>query len=82
MDRRVDRANPRWTAADDPRRTNSVEVKGVPIPSVPPFISNLNRDGQHRLWAFDDALGQNFELPVVAFAGLDIGCLPLLDDQH
>ncbi len=30
-------------------------------------------DGQHRLWAFEDALQlENFELPVVAFVGLDI----------
>ncbi|MFN7594090.1 MAG: DGQHR domain-containing protein, partial [bacterium] len=35
-------------------------------------------DGQHRLWAFDEALGDgslpgDFELPVVAFTGLDVG---------
>jgi len=34
-------------------------------------------DGQHRLWAFDDEDGSSlpgdFELPVVAFRGLDIG---------
>lgn len=35
-------------------------------------------DGQHRLWAFDDALADgslpgDFELPVVAFTGLDVG---------
>ncbi|WP_181171496.1 DGQHR domain-containing protein [Mesorhizobium sp. B2-5-9] len=30
-------------------------------------------DGQHRLWAFDGAVKlENFELPVVAFVGLDI----------
>lgn len=30
-------------------------------------------DGQHRLWAFDGAANlENFELPVVAFVGLDI----------
>lgn len=30
-------------------------------------------DGQHRLWAFEDASQlENFELPVVAFVGLDI----------
>lgn len=30
-------------------------------------------DGQHRLWAFiDDSSASNFELPVVAFYGLDI----------
>jgi hypothetical protein len=31
-------------------------------------------DGQHRLWAFDEDSGpENFELPVIAFSGLDIG---------
>ena len=35
-------------------------------------------DGQHRLWAFEEALADgtlpgDFELPVVAFSGLDIG---------
>lgn len=35
-------------------------------------------DGQHRLWAFDEALEDgslpgDFELPVVAFTGLDVG---------
>ncbi|TPM56258.1 DGQHR domain-containing protein [Mesorhizobium sp. B2-2-4] len=35
-------------------------------------------DGQHRLWAFDEALKDgslpgDFELPVVAFTGLDVG---------
>ncbi|MFG1214951.1 DGQHR domain-containing protein [Xanthobacter flavus] len=35
-------------------------------------------DGQHRLWAFDEALADgalpgDFELPVVAFTGLDVG---------
>jgi DGQHR domain-containing protein len=29
-------------------------------------------DGQHRLWAFDEDLDEEFELPVVAFVGLDI----------
>lgn len=29
-------------------------------------------DGQHRLWAFDEAMRGNFDLPVVAFYGLDI----------
>jgi DGQHR domain-containing protein len=29
-------------------------------------------DGQHRLWAFDDKAVPNFELPVVAFHGLDV----------
>lgn len=35
-------------------------------------------DGQHRLWAFDESIKQgalpgDFELPVVAFKGLDVG---------
>lgn len=35
-------------------------------------------DGQHRLWAFDEAIADgslpgDFELPVVAFTGLDVG---------
>lgn len=29
-------------------------------------------DGQHRLWAFEEDLKGNFDLPVVAFHGLDI----------
>lgn len=29
-------------------------------------------DGQHRLWAFDESADDDFELPVVAFHGLDI----------
>jgi DGQHR domain-containing protein len=29
-------------------------------------------DGQHRLWAFDSSSDPSFELPVVAFQGLDI----------
>lgn len=29
-------------------------------------------DGQHRLWAFDESLQGDFDLPVVAFYGLDI----------
>jgi len=29
-------------------------------------------DGQHRLWAFEESLKSDFELPVVAFHGLDI----------
>lgn len=29
-------------------------------------------DGQHRLWAFDENSDQNFEVPIVAFRGLDI----------
>ena len=30
-------------------------------------------DGQHRLWAFEDDFDPSYELPVVAFHGLDIG---------
>src|SRR5215212_1526707 len=29
-------------------------------------------DGQHRLWAFDESFKADFDLPVVAFYGLDI----------
>lgn len=29
-------------------------------------------DGQHRLWAFEESLGDAYDLPVVAFVGLDI----------
>lgn len=29
-------------------------------------------DGQHRLWAFEDSNAAGFELPVVAFVGLDV----------
>lgn len=29
-------------------------------------------DGQHRLWAFDDDLDDDYEMPVIAFYGLDI----------
>lgn len=55
-----------------------------------PYLNRLERwmpsdlepfeviDGQHRLWAFDEAfkdgsLPGDFELPVVAFTGLDVG---------
>jgi hypothetical protein len=37
--------------------------------SVPPFEVI---DGQHRLWAFGEGADADFELPVVAFYGLDI----------
>lgn len=37
--------------------------------SVPPFEVI---DGQHRLWAFGEGADPDFELPVVAFYGLDI----------
>jgi hypothetical protein len=40
------------------------------IPQIPP-IEVI--DGQHRLWAFEnDDTGNEFELPIVAFKGLDI----------
>ena len=52
---------------------NSPTVRGAPqwSPSqLPPFEII---DGQHRLWAFDGATTiKEFELPVVAFVGLDI----------
>ncbi len=55
-----------------------------------PYVDRLERwtpealepfeviDGQHRLWAFDEAMADgglpgDFELPVVAFTGLDVG---------
>ena len=37
--------------------------------SLPPFEVI---DGQHRLWAFNDSSDPTFEMPVVAFYGLDI----------
>ncbi|MBY3144864.1 hypothetical protein HFO63_04530 [Rhizobium laguerreae] len=37
--------------------------------SVPPFEVI---DGQHRLWAFGEGADADFELPVVAFYGLDV----------
>ena len=43
--------------------TNSWRPSGMPPLEV--------IDGQHRLWAFDSA-DEDFELPVVAFHGLDI----------
>src|ERR1700722_3363273 len=52
---------------------NSPMRSGVPNGSpsrLPPFEVI---DGQHRLWAFEGASKlENFELPVVAFVGLDI----------
>lgn len=71
-------------AIDDADLATIVEVDGQPklqlpyetwtagwSPSkLPPFEVI---DGQHRLWAFEDAAQlENFELPVVAFVGLDI----------
>jgi hypothetical protein len=39
-------------------------------PSAIPPIEVI--DGQHRLWSFDESFKGNFDLPVVAFVGLDI----------
>jgi DGQHR domain-containing protein len=39
-------------------------------PKGPPPIEVI--DGQHRLWAFDESFKNDFDLPVVAFHGLDI----------
>ena len=50
-----------------PRQFASNESKPKELPPIEII------DGQHRLWAFhDDMLNENFELPVVAFHGLDI----------
>ena len=49
-----------------PRGLESGDWKYETIPPIEVI------DGQHRLWAFDDAaLDGDFELPVVAFVGLD-----------
>jgi hypothetical protein len=37
--------------------------------SIPPFEVI---DGQHRLWAFEEGADDEFELPVVAYQGLDV----------
>jgi DGQHR domain-containing protein len=39
-------------------------------PSGAPPIEVI--DGQHRLWAFDEGVADDYELPVVAFHGLDV----------
>jgi DGQHR domain-containing protein len=39
-------------------------------PSGAPPIEVI--DGQHRLWAFEDGVADDYELPVVAFHGLDV----------
>lgn len=46
------------------------DVKGWKPHGLPPFEII---DGQHRLFAFDDDVDGDFELPVVAFVGLDLG---------
>ncbi|HSW11765.1 MAG TPA: DGQHR domain-containing protein [Solimonas sp.] len=45
------------------------KVKGWSFADLPP-IEVI--DGQHRLWAFDSDATNDFELPVVAFVGLDL----------
>jgi hypothetical protein len=49
-----------------PNNFNSAQWK----PKGSPPIEVI--DGQHRLWAFDDSFKADFDLPVVAFYGLDI----------
>jgi DGQHR domain-containing protein len=50
-----------------PKNSNQSEWKPQGLPPIEVI------DGQHRLWAFDDqTLDGDFELPVVAFYGLDI----------
>ncbi|ESZ89327.1 DGQHR domain-containing protein [Congregibacter litoralis] len=57
-----------------------IEKNGVcelQLPDISEFEADAIRpleviDGQHRLWAFDDSLTGDYELPVVAFHGLDI----------
>ena len=45
----------------DPRKLSAEDVRPLEV-----------IDGQHRLWAFEDELDGDYELPVVAFHGLDI----------
>ncbi|MHA1360594.1 MAG: DGQHR domain-containing protein [Candidatus Helarchaeota archaeon] len=50
---------------------NSFNKKNWEYKQIPP-IEII--DGQHRLWAFEDSdIAEDYELPVVAFHGLDIG---------
>ena len=49
-----------------PVNFHSADWKPVNLPPIEVI------DGQHRLWAFDDTFKPDFELPVVAFYGLDI----------
>jgi DGQHR domain-containing protein len=49
-----------------PNSFNSAQWKPQSLPPIEVI------DGQHRLWAFDDTFKTDFELPVVAFYGLDI----------
>lgn len=71
----------------DPDHQVAIELVGeaqavLNIPPVPPVFGDTLApfeviDGQHRLWAFDpleggEAIPDDFELPVVAYHGLDI----------
>ena len=54
------------------RLTSSIKRYGV---LQNPIIVNENMvvvDGQHRLWAFDPSENLDFEIPVVAYHGLDV----------
>lgn len=69
------------SAADTIKVTSTAEASNIELPkgfekkqwassSIPP-IEVI--DGQHRLWAFDETIPEgDYELPVVAFHGLDI----------
>ncbi len=57
---------------DDARRALITLPSGLARESWRPSIHPLEIiDGQHRLWAFDEFSESEFELPVVAFVGLD-----------
>ena len=56
---------------------DSAGVISLQLPDVSKFGEDTIRpfeviDGQHRLWAFDEQLDGEYDLPVVAFHGLDI----------
>lgn len=55
-------------------QTEIILPKGFPSPDWTPIARHPIEviDGQHRLWAFDEDAPSDFELPVVAFHGLDI----------
>ena len=71
------------TTISDTDRISLEDTDGLPRVVLPKGFDGRNWvpenvypleviDGQHRLWAFEDLdLGQDFELPVVAFHGLD-----------
>lgn len=47
-------------------------LPATPVKARPTALNPIEViDGQHRLWAFDNAVDGDFELPVVAFHGLD-----------